>query len=127
MGQQQMILLLLVVIVTTVAISVGFTMFRDHAAATNRDAISNDLLAFGAQAQIFQAKPASLGGGQGSMLGFTLFGTPKNANGVFDVVSTTSTGVLIEGIGLETGYDGINPVKILVRVSRDSMSVVEIN
>jgi hypothetical protein len=127
MGQQQMIILLLVVIVTTVAISVGFTMFRDNAAATNRDAIANDLLALGAQAQVFQAKPASLGGGDGSMLGFALSGTPSNANGNFDVVSTTSTGVMIEGIGVEMGYDGVNPVKILVRVSRDSMKVVEIN
>jgi len=127
MGQQQLLLLLVGVIVVGLMITVGIIMFGDEAAAANRDALANDLALFASTAQQYSLKPRVLGGGDGSMVGFRLPGTGRNANGSFNLATTTSSSITIEGIGVEKGYDAIHPVKVAIVVTRDSIHVSEIN
>lgn len=127
MGQQQLLIILVGVIITGLMIAVAFTMFADHAAALNRDALANDLVLMATMAQQYQQKPRLLGGGEGSMTGFVLPGKRSNINGRFTLATTTPKAITIEGVGKETGYDEINPVKIAIRVTSDSVQVTEIN
>jgi len=99
----------------------------DQAAASNRDAISNDLVNYASKAQEYIRRPAALGGGGGSFIGFDLPGTTKNADGVFDISSLSPMSLDIEGVGIELGYDAMNPVKVVIKVTADSVKVVEIN
>jgi hypothetical protein len=128
MGSQQMLLLIIGVLMVGLMISVGVIMFGDSAAASNRDAIANDLSALASRAQVYQKKPRCLGGGGNSFIGFALmYGATNNQNGAYAVSGATATEVTIEGVGSELGYDRATPVKVAVQVRADSILVSELN
>ncbi len=134
MGQQQLLLIILGVIVVGIAVAVGITMFKDNAVSSNRDAVTNDLVNLAARAQQFYRRPTALGGGQGSFAGLTanvdglkkLTSMPNgtNANGTYTIaVAGTTTTVQLQGLGVEIGNDGSNPVKVVMDVWADSAKV----
>jgi hypothetical protein len=127
MGQQQFLLIAVGVIIVALMVAVSIAMFNDQAAASNRDAISNDLVNYADKAQEYYRRPTMLGGGGSSFVGFVLGGAMKNADGVFQVNTITSASIDIQGTGIELGFDAINPVKLVVKVTPDSMKVVEVN
>ena len=108
-------------------VAVSIAMFNDQAAASNRDSLSNDLVNYASAAQAYCRKPVMLGGGGGSFVGFILGGEKRNADGKIQVNAVTQTSVDMEGVGIELGYDAINPVKIVVQVFADSIQVIEVN
>ncbi len=127
MGQQQFLLIVLSVVIVALMIAVGIWMFTDQAAASNRDALSNDLASMASKAQQYVRQPSVLGGGGGSFARFVLPATRKNADGSFAISAQSQTSVDIEAIGIELGYDAANPVKVVIKVTADSVNVVEIN
>ena len=128
MGSQQMLLLIVGVLMIGLMISIGVIMFGDGSAASNRDAIANDLTALASRAQVYQKKPKCLGGGGSSFVGFSLGHTAQNnQNGAYTVSSPTAAQVTIEGVGGEVGYDRVHPVKVAVQVRADSILVSELN
>jgi hypothetical protein len=128
MGSQQMLLLIIGVLMVGLMISVGTIMFADSSAASNRDAVANDLAAYASKAQAYQKKPKCLGGGGNSFVGFALMPSAvSNLNGTFSVSGATGTQVVIEGVGVEPGFDKTHPVKVAVQVRADSILVSELN
>ena len=131
MGAQQLLLTLLSVIVIGFAIVVGIDMFRDHTAATNRDAVANDLVHAASYAQLYKRKPKIQGGGGGSFIGFRLesvFKTLKNTNGSYSILgSATDSAVVFEGLGTQSGYDNTTLVKVTIKVYAENVEVVEVN
>ncbi len=127
MGQQQLLLLLVGVIICGLMVMTGFFMFTDSASAANRDALAGDLMMLASQAQQYYYKPGVFGGGNNSMTGYNLPARRSNANGSFTLAAVTGATVSIEATGIETGYDSTNPVKVVIKVYRDSVQVVEIN
>ncbi len=127
MGQQQFLLIVLTVVIVALMIAVGIWMFTDQAAASNRDAISNDLVNIASKAQEYYRRPSMLGGGGGSFRGYLLPPTRNNADGAFAVNSVSPASLDIQGTGIELGYDAQNPVKVVIKVTADSVKVVEIN
>ena len=134
MGQQQLLLIILGVIVVGIAVAVGITMFKDNAVSSNRDAVTNDLVNLAARAQQYYRRPTALGGGQGTFSGLTadaaglkkLTSMPNgtNANGSYTIKTAgTSAQVVLQGLGVETGNDGSNPVKVVMNVWADSAKV----
>ncbi len=127
MGQQQFLLIVAGIIVVALMIAVSIAIFNDQASAANRDAIYNDLMHYATKAQEFIRRPSMLGGGGGSFVGFQLEGTHRNANGTYALNSVSATSVSIQGLGIELGYDTMNPVKLVVEVTTDSIKTVELN
>jgi hypothetical protein len=127
MGTQQFLLITVGVVIVALMIAVSIAMFNDQAAASNRDAISNDLINYAASAQEYVRRPTMHGGGGGSFIGFMLPGMGKNADGKFEISAITASGIDLEGVGIELGYDSVNPVKIVVQVTADSIKVLELN
>ena len=134
MGQQQLLLIILGVIVVGIAVAVGITMFKDNAVSSNRDAVTNDLVNLAARAQQYYRRPTALGGGQGTFAGLTADATGlkkltsmpngTNANGTYTISTAgTSTTVVLQGLGVEMGNDGSNPVKVIMNVWADSAKV----
>ena len=62
MGQQQLLLVILVTIIVGIATVVAINIFGTAAEEANRDAVRQDLLAAGAQAQGIFVRPEMLGG-----------------------------------------------------------------
>ena len=127
MGQQQFLLIALTVVIVALMVAVSIAMFMDQAAASNRDAISNDLVRYASFAQEYYRRPGALGGGGSSFKGYVLGGEGKNADGVFEINSITPAAIEIQGTGIELGFDTVNPVKLVIKVSADSVKVVEVN
>jgi hypothetical protein len=133
MGQQQLLLIILGVIVVGIAVAVGISMFKDNAVSANRDAVTNDLINLAARAQQYYRRPTALGGGQGSFSGLTadISGLRKitsipngqNANGIYSIVTSGVSSMVIQGLGTETGNDQTTPVKVVMNVWADSAKV----
>lgn len=99
MGQQQILLIVLSVILVGIAIAVGITMFRAQAVQSNLDAIIADLNNLGAMAYQYHMRPTSMGGGQGTYVGFAIpANMAENENGEYDILGTpTAESIVIRG------------------------------
>ena len=131
MGSQQLLLIILGMIVVGIAVAVGISLFNDHASATNRDGVANDLVHAASIAQMYRKKPLPQGGGGGSFVGFDLRTSVKelkNSNGTYSVFGApTDSLIIIEGIGTQPGYDGLGPVKVSIKVFQSTTQVNEVN
>ena len=110
---------------------VGIGLFIDHASATNRDAVSNDLVHAASVAQTYQRRPVIFGGGGGSFVGFdlrTAIQDLSNMNGSYSVFGApTDSLVVIEGLGTQPGYIVSEPVKVSIKVYSNRTVVNEVN
>lgn len=134
MGSQQLLLVLVGVIIVGIMIAVGLFMFRDQAAATNRDSLSNDLVQLAAAAQKYYRRPDNFGGGGNSFKGLTLAKLttkPVTADGTCslspDPVPPGQSSITIIGTGTELGNDGSTLVKLTMTVMADSIVLVTNN
>ena len=124
MGQQQLLLVILVTIIVGVATVVAINVFGTSAKNANVDAVRQDVLTIGSEAQGWYMKPTMLGGGGGDFskatfprLGFgytdsTNSTDVSNANGEYVILSKFS------GDSLEVTatpvQDKQNPIKAMV-------------
>lgn len=134
MGTQQVLLIVVGVVLVGIMIAVGLFMFRDQAAANNRDSLSNDLVQLAAQAQKYYRRPDTFGGGGNSFKNLTLnklTTKPRNANGTYvlipDPVPTGATAITVTGTGMELGLDGATLVQMTMTVMADSIVLVSDN
>ena len=133
MGQQQLLLIILRVIVVGIAVVVGITMFQDNAISANRDAVTNDLVNLGARAQQYYRRPIALGGGGNSFNNITMgdlagpvTGTSwVNPNGTYNIASSDSAQVTLQGLGVERS--GGSPVEVSCRITSDSLVTTVVN
>ncbi len=125
MAQQQLWLVILAALIVAMGIAVGYLMFRDNSSSLNRDAVITNLVSLAGRAQQYYRIPAASGGGQFSFTGLTisrLTANPTNANGTFAVTSASPTQVVLDGTGVEEGYDG-SPISVTLTVFSDSTAV----
>jgi len=135
MGSQQLLLIVVGVVIVGIMIAVGIFMFKDQAAATNRDSISTDLVQLAAVAQKYYRRPETFGGGGSSFKGLTLTRlTSKsvNANGTYALTPAGplppgTQQITIVGTGGELGEDGATGVKLTMTVMSDSILLVTNN
>ena len=110
MGQQQLLLIALAIIVVGIAIAVSIQMFRSNAIEQKRDLLIEETTSLGYMAIQYYKKPAELGGGSKSFLGWSI--PPQmvvTANGNFMTSTVSADQVIITGTGTEvvTGTDSI--------------------
>ena len=110
MGQQQLLLIVLALIIVGVAIAISIQLFRANAVEAKRDILIEETTTLGLMALQYFKKPAELGGGSNSFIGWTIPSQMiTTANGNF-IISTASLDELtITGTGTEiaTGTDSI--------------------
>jgi hypothetical protein len=129
MAQQQLFLIVLGMLIVATMIGLAIFMFTEGSSASNRDALSNDLLTFAARAQQYYKQPRTVGGGGRSFSGLTishLTSKPSNENGLYSVVSADDSALVVQGQGTEKGRDG-NLLAVLLTVYPDSVAVVPQN
>ena len=93
MGQQQLLLIILGVIIVGIAIAVGLSLFAANSITANRDAIINDINNLAANAYQYRIRPASMAGGGGNYLGYTVpFKMSSNDNATYTAAVVAGTG-----------------------------------
>jgi hypothetical protein len=131
MGTQQLLMVVIGVVLVGLMIAVAMELFRDHSAATNRDALGNDLIHAATAAQSYWRRPRVLGGGGGTFQGFDLrvaFSAMANTNGTFAVVGSPSDSLItIQAIGTEPGFENTSQVELNIRVFKDRTELQTIN
>lgn len=126
MGQTQLLLVILGVLLVGVAIYVGFSMFQQNAAESNRSAVIKDLQGFAAQAQVYYRKSISQAGGGKSFEGITIAmvcPAEANENARYSIQSVASNECVILGVGMAMSDD--DSVRVRIRVS-EARNVIEI-
>ncbi|MGB5896415.1 MAG: hypothetical protein WBG58_19725 [Ignavibacteriaceae bacterium] len=105
MGQQQLLLIVLGVIVVGIAVVVGINLFNASAEEANKDGIVSDCTNLGAMAQQYYKKPASMGGGANSFVGWSIpAGLDSTANGTYVASGLSASNATLTGTPLETAY-----------------------
>ncbi|MFC1558158.1 hypothetical protein ACFL40_02255 [candidate division KSB1 bacterium] len=125
MGQQQLLLIVLGVIIVGISIVVGINLFGEQAAASNFDAVMNDMQRIAAVSQQWYLKPIALGGGGRSYASVSLASvnvSPGNQNGGYSISAPSQNNFTLTGVGVEDGDNDGTPVTISVIVYPDSAS-----
>ena len=108
MGQQQLLLIVLALII--VGIVIAIQLFSSNAIESKRDILIKETTAIATLALQYYKKPAEMGGGGKSFLGWTIPPPMVTTyNGNFMTASVTNNQVIITGTGTEivTGTDSI--------------------
>ena len=109
MGQQQLLLIILGVIIVGIAIAVGLSLFSAQSIQSNRDAMINDLNNLAAQAYQYRIRPTSMGGGQGSYVGFSIPTKMRtNENGIYTLGTVTATAIPFVATSAQASSNTIN-------------------
>ncbi len=126
MGQQQLLMIVLAIIIVGIAVAVSIQLFRSNAIEQKRDLLIEETTSLGYMAIQYYKKPAELGGGSKSFLGWTI---PSQmvvtANGNFMTSTVTADQVIITGTGTEvvTGVDSIE-VQTIVTANEVSSIII---
>lgn len=129
MAQQQLFLVILGMIIIAIMVALSIVVFMDSSIGSNRDALMNDLLNFGARAQQYYRQPRMLGGGGRSFTGMTMdhfTSKPTNPNGSYAIRTASDSLLVIEGTGVTRGADG-NPLAVVLTVFPDSVALAPQN
>jgi hypothetical protein len=98
------------IIIVGIAITVSIQLFRSNAIEAKRDILIEETTTLGLMALQYFKKPAELGGGSHSFIGWTIPSSMnQTANGNFMTSSATADELVITGTGTEvvTGTDSI--------------------
>lgn len=122
MGQQQLMIIVLSVIIVGLAIYGVLGLMDSYNQSHQRDMIIQRMNILVGEAKKYAAKPATLGGGDGSYLGFS----PPAKLAVttdFRIFATAGDSwVLFQGFGSVTGEDGRSPVEVVGQFDKNTDS-----
>jgi type II secretory pathway pseudopilin PulG len=123
MGQQQLLLIVLGVIIVGIAVVVGINVFTASSLEANKSALVADLQTIGSMAQQYYRKPAAMGGGGNSFLGWTVPASlDSTANMGAAVEETVAAGtVTLLATGTENGANG-NPITVQMVFSPNAIT-----
>lgn len=120
MGQQQLLLIVLGVIIVGIAVVVGIQVFSASSYQANQDAVVSDCTNLASMAQQYYRKPAALGGGDNSFIGWVVpANLARTSNGTYTAAADDQV-VTLTGTGTESDQDG-NPVTVTMVVHPDSI------
>ncbi len=126
MGQQQLLMIVLALIIVAIAIAVSISLFRSNAIDGKRDILIEETTSLGVMALQYFKKPAELGGGGRSFVGWSI---PSNmnqtANGSFEISLQQADEIRIVGTGSEVvkGNDSIK-VETVVTTSEFYTNII---
>src|SRR4030043_2294678 len=110
MGSQQLLLLVLGIIAVILMIFVGVNLFREYSVNSNRDQIITTLNTLTDMVQAYYKKPAEIGGGNGSYIGWTMPQEFANTEVGEFTANVRDKKVDLLGTGVEIGDDGVRNI-----------------
>lgn len=130
MGQQQLLIIVLVLIIVGIAISTGLKLVKSYNQAHERDMIFNQMNVVLGEARKYSARTKSVGGGEGSFIGFSPQQSYLNTERVRIYPTTGETWLLLQGFGTVEGWDGKNPVQVVAQYDKTQekwTTITEVN
>ena len=122
MGQQQLLIIVLGVLIVGMAIYGAFNFMSAYSQSHQRDLIIQRLNVLAGEAKKYATKTASLGGGEGSFLGFVPPAKLTNTDEMHIYSTAGDSWVLFQGFGSTTGEDGRSPVEVVGQYDKNTDS-----
>ena len=120
MGQQQLIIIALLAIIVGLSVFGGLQWTKSQNQAHERDIIIQRFNILVGEAKKYAARPAALGGGDGSFLGFT----PPTKLAFFSGIKVYTTAgddwVLFQGFGSMNGSDEKTPILVIGQYDKNT-------
>ena len=127
MGQQQLLLIVLAIIIVGIAIAVSIQLFRSNAIDSKRDLLIEETTSLGLMALQYFKKPAEIGGGSQSFIGWTIpLQMVTTANGNFTTSMVAADQVIITGTGTEV-VTGTDSIEVQTTVTANEINSIIIN
>ena len=127
MGQQQLLLIVMAVIIVGIAIAVSIQLFRSNAIDSKRDILIEETTSIGLMALQYFKKPAEIGGGSQSFIGWTIPSQMvTTANGNFMTSMVAADQVIITGTGTEV-VTGTDSIEVQTTVTANEINSIIIN
>ena len=101
------------VLIVGMAVYGGLNMMDTYSQSHQRDLIIQRMNMLVGEAKKYATKPASLGGGDGSFIGFTPAARLVTTSDMRIYTTAGDTWVLFQGYGTTTGEDGKSPVQVV--------------
>src|SRR5512136_1708995 len=100
MGQQQLLLIILGVIIVGIAIAVGISQFGAHSTQANKDGVTSSLVNISANAYQYKIRPATMGGGGGSYVNYSVpTKMATDDNGTYSISTAgTASSIAFQGV-----------------------------
>ncbi len=144
-GEQKLLVIAVGSLLISIAILVGYSLFKGSAVTTNREQLVTNLMALASKAQVHYKKPAFMAGGEGSFNNFQLSpGDTGNANGSYSCsnkkpknskyvpgntnpIQHSAKKIYIVGCGKEIGTNHRDVVKVYIIVTQDAFETKILN
>lgn len=127
MGQQQLLLIVMAIIIVGIAIAVSIQLFRSNAIDSKRDLLIEETTSLGLMALQYFKKPAEIGGGSQSFIGWTIPSQMvTTANGNFMTSMVAADQVIITGTGTEV-VTGTDSIEVQTTVTANEINSIIIN
>lgn len=126
MGSQQLFIIVLVVFVVGLSVWIGTRLVRSFNQSNERDLVLHQIGVVAGEARRYAAAPKTIGGGDGSFVGFSPLPTLMNTGRIRINMTVNSDWILFQGFGSTEGYDMVNPVEVVAQfdLSLDRYSTV---
>jgi len=115
MGQQQLLIIVLGVFIAGLAIWTGVRLVRSMNQSNERDLVMHQISVLVGDAKKYAGQPKSIGGGEGSFVGFTPINSLTNTGRIRIYITAGSTWILFQGYGSTEGWDGTTPVSVIAQ------------
>jgi len=127
LGQQQLLLIVMAIIIVGIAIAVSIQLFRSNAIDSKRDLLIEETTSLGLMALQYFKKPAEIGGGSQSFIGWTIPSQMvTTANGNFTTSMVAADQVIITGTGTEV-VTGTDSIEVQTTVTANEINSIIIN
>ena len=115
MGSQQLLLIVLSVFIAGLTIWIGTRLVRSFNQSNERDMIVHQIGIVVGEAKRYAGAPKSIGGGEGSYVGFSPLPTLVNTGRIRINMTVGNNWILFQAYGGTEGYDLANPVEVVAQ------------
>ena len=115
MGQQQAIIIILVILIVGTAVFGGIQIFEATTQTHERETLIQQMGILVQEAHKYALRTKNVGGGEGSFEGFVPMANLSSNERMTISTLTGSDWIIFQGFGIAKGWDGVNPVQVIVQ------------
>lgn len=115
MGAQQLLIIVLVTFVVGLGIVTGIKLVSSFNQSNERDMILVQMQSIVGDAKKHFSKPKSIGGGEGSFVGFEPSARMTSTERLRIYLTIGDNWILFQGFGSVEGWDGATPVQLVAQ------------
>lgn len=120
MGQQQLLFIVLIIFIVGLTVMTGVRLVASMNQSNDRDMVVQQMGVLVGEAKKYANAPKSIGGGEGSFVGFSPINKLTNNSNVRIYITTGTDWILFQGYGTTEGYDGVNPVAVVAQFDKSA-------